>query len=112
MEAGWMLVVLVVAGLAYRRVGRDQAHEKRLQQLEEKFSAWPHPDEVLERLDELEADLEKLQASGATLPAIIARANDITKDMLALKTVVSEHREMLALLRSKGSLRALAGDPG
>lgn len=104
-EAGWMLVVLICAGLAYRRVGRDTVHEKRLAKLEESLSEWPAPKEVLERLDELEAELEKLNKSDATIPAVVQRANVLTKDLLDLKQLVAEHRDHINNLRSRHSLK-------
>lgn len=108
-EFGWMATALILGCLAYRRVGRDERHEKRVQVLEMELSAWPTPDAVLERLDALEDQLASFKANDGTLPAVVARANDLTKDMLELKKLVAEHREILTLLRSKSSLRALGG---
>jgi hypothetical protein len=83
--------------------------QKDVAKIQMAMSAWPDPEEVLGPLGEMEEKLKTMEASGATLPAIVGRANDITKDMLALKTLVAEHQQMIALLRSKSSLRALGG---
>lgn len=112
MEAGWMLVVLVCAALAYRRVGRDAAHEERVKKLELVLSEWPAAGTVLERLDELEADIEKLNGGDHTMKSVVERANALTKDMLALKQLVAEHREILAGLRTKSALRQASGLDG
>lgn len=108
-EAGWMLVVLVCAVLAYRRVGRDSAHEERVKKLEASFSEWPAPAELLERLDDLEAELKELADSGTTMSSVVERANVLTKDVLAVKTLVAEHREQLTQLRTARAMRALGG---
>lgn len=112
MEAGWMLVVLTCAVLAYRRVGRDTAHDERLKALEIAWSMWPPPDDVLARLADLEKDLDELTKSGNTMKQVVDRANELTKDMLALKGLVAEHREVLTALRTKSSLRQASGLDG
>ena len=108
MEAGWMLVVLVCAGLAYRRVGRDAAHEARVKKLEESFSEWPAPAELLARLDELEESIAEIQSTTGVKP-LVERCNVLTKDMLEMKTLLAEHRETIAALRTRQSLAQLAG---
>lgn len=106
-QAGWMLVVLACAVLAYRRVGRDAAHERRVQKLEESFSEWPAAQELLARLDEMEESIGELESTTGVKP-LVDRCNALTKDMLEMKTLLAEHRETIAALRTRQSLGLLA----
>ena len=108
-DAGWMLVVLVVAALAYRRVGVDTKYEQRLKKLEEAFSEWPKPEALLEQIDDLGTAVDSITSDGASFPAVVQRANEITKDMLEVKRLVADHDQKIAALRSKGAFTALSG---
>lgn len=116
-EIGWMVVVLVVATLATitassfsRPIAPVSENAKRLAALEETFSEWPDPEDVLERLEKLEEAVKSPE--GANLPALVQRCNLLTKDLLAVKEVVAMHEEQVKLLRSKNSLRAMQEGQG
>ncbi len=99
-----MLVVLVVAGLAWHRFGSLSPRSTP----DLKMASWPDPDELLKAQDDLSKRLSKLEESGGTSAAIIQRANVITKDMLEVKQVVADLREQVTLMRTKNSIRAVA----
>lgn len=116
MEAGWMGVVVLVAILAHnavyhlrRATPADKVLAPALDQLKMEFSKWPDPGEVLERLEDIETRLKSLESSGTSMKSVVEVANNHTKGLLELKTLVAEHRDLLNLLRSKNSLRALSG---
>ncbi len=97
-----MAVVLIGLVLAWHRTGPRGGSKVPLE-----FAV--KLDGLHGMIGSIESRLVEIEESPHTLGAIVNRANDLTKDMLAMKTMLAEHREAIGLLRTKNSLRALGG---
>ncbi len=103
-----MVVALVAVVLAWHRTGKHGGID-RVRGMEAKMAQWPEVEEFLKTLDALDARIKKVEFSENSIVAVGNRLNAFTKDMLEMKTLLAEHREALALLRTKNSLRAVGG---
>ncbi len=118
-QMGWMVVVCVVV-IALVRFGtamvtdnqvlsRPAGELVQLQRVAEQLAQWPEPEELIGRMDALDERLKELESTGTTIPAVVSRANEITKDMLEVKRLVANHEELLIAIRSKASLGSAFG---
>lgn len=104
-DIGWMLVALVVAAMAWHRVGQLGGGSSSIRKMQAQLAQWPELEEFLRERDEILGRIAALEAGGNTIGAVVSRANDITKDMVALKTVLSEVRADVAKMHTKASIR-------